>query len=108
MKIFGYRIIDLINPVRWVMFLKHSENERTNVTEVPTDELQARAELLVYRGTLCPECEEAGKSLCCNCDWTAKAFNPEDECKDGKWESTTISAWKNTKDTLKLKFKIAR
>lgn len=108
MRIFGYRLIDLINPIRWFKFLTFKEQERTNITEVPTDEIQTRAELLVFRGIKCPECRDSGKKKCCNCDWTASAYDPEEACKYGKWDATTVEDFEALVEGAGIRFKIGR
>lgn len=108
MKIFGLRLIDLINPVRWYKFLSWKEVEREGILEIPMDEVQERSELLVYRSLSCPECLENGTCLVCGCHTAAKMIDPSESCPEGKWQATTVDAWKKSKDGLGIKFKIDR
>lgn len=108
MKIGKYRVIDLINPIKWYRAAIWKYREYTNVLPIPTDELQFRSELVVYRGTMCQECRDKGVCKSCGCPFGAKAVNPNEECADGKWGKTNKDDWNNIKGVLNFDLGIVK
>jgi hypothetical protein len=84
-KIGKYRVIDLINPVRWYAFVKFKVQEFFGY--VTPEDKQWQSEVIVFRGIMCSDCKEAGHCLNCGCNWAGKSGDMSMECSKGNWKS---------------------
>lgn len=103
MKIFGYRVVDIINPIKWkrvydsIVVKNHLElfgSLQVHITEQ-----------LMWRRLNCPECVEAGKCLACNCPIEEKMFTPEETCTNGLWGPfLDATDWEAYKKEFKINY----
>lgn len=105
MRLFGYRGIDLINPIKWkraydakvVSKYKHL---------FPSLQIHI-AEQVMWRRLNCPECVSLGKCPECGCPIDEKMSTPEESCTKGLWgEFLEESEWETYKETYQIKFKL--
>lgn len=75
--VYGVRLSDLINPVKWFSFLRG----KFISIFVSVEYMQQ----LMLRAYLCSICVEKGKCVDCNCDTWAKMLDPYATCSAGKW-----------------------
>ena len=96
-KIGKYRLIDLINPVRWYAFIKFKAQEFFGY--VTPEDKQWQSEVIVFRGLMCPECKVAGACINCGCNWAGKTGDMSMECSERKWFSVKDKKdWEDQKD----------
>lgn len=79
MRLFGLRVIDLINPYRWYLFVKGMIIGRFLQMHI-IEQLLIR----LYDDE-CRTCVSNGKCHHCGCHMPEKAWNLEDECTNGNW-----------------------
>lgn len=73
--LFGLRIIDIVNPVKWWSFVRGYYKSLFF--------LKHEIEQLMLRLFLCPECEK--KCVHCGCYGWGKMLNRDESCSAGKW-----------------------
>jgi hypothetical protein len=102
MKIFGYYLIDIINPVKWFRVLEGLIMKRYIKWHI--------VEQLAIRFVECRSCLDAGKCYKCGCDAAAKMLIMEETCSDNKWGSLfkDESEWREIKDKYKIDIHVSR
>lgn len=100
-KIKGYRVIDVINPLKWYyFFLGWWINKNVQY---------AFCEQVVYRSITCQPCTDAGKCLHCKCKVPEKYMVPGDKCSEGNWgPMMSAEDWEDFKIGMGLTITILR
>ena len=83
-KIGKYRLVDVINPIKWWAFCKFLFNSVFGERLSPEDK-QWQSEVIMFRGIMCSECKAAGSCVNCGCNWAGKSGDMSMECSEGKW-----------------------
>ncbi len=97
-KIGKYKLVDIINPVKWWAYVKFLFNSSVGERITPED-LQWKSEVVVFRAIMCPECKAAGACVDCGCNWAGKSGDMSMSCSKGNWLSVKDeSDWEAQKE----------
>lgn len=97
-KIGKYKLVDIINPVKWWAYVKFLFNSSVGERITPED-LQWKSEVVVFRAIMCPECKAAGACVDCGCNWAGKSGDMSMSCSKGNWLSVKDeSDWETQKE----------
>lgn len=75
--VYGVRLIDIINPYKWVSYIKG--------TSISVFLERHYMEQLLYRSFICRPCIDNKKCLHCGCDAWGKMLDPKSSCSAEKW-----------------------
>jgi len=103
MKIFGYKLVHIINPVKWYSIVigkilkKYGFGEQKDLFHI--------YEQYTFRATMCNLCLEEGKCLSCKCDMPDKMLVPFEMCDLKRWGPIIQDKeqWENFKKENKIK-----
>lgn len=100
MKVFGVRAVDVVNPVKWVSFIKGTVYGIFLKPHI--------LEQVLIRQISCPECMEAGKCIGCGCKMPAKTYDLDASCSEGRWSEVERDSakWDDRKNRYKIKLKV--
>lgn len=95
--LFGMRIRDMVNPVKWVSFIKGVVLDMFLQPHI--------LEQVLVRQIVCKPCVDAGKCLDCGCKMPEKTYDLDAECSAGKWGPAEKDAilYKQNKLLYKIK-----
>lgn len=103
----SYRTEDLINPIKWWAVFKYLTQKYigTFFGYVSPEDKQWQAEVIVFRGIMCPDCKIAGECVgimedgkACGCNWAGKSGDMSMECSLGNWKPVKDEEdWKEQK-----------
>jgi len=96
LMLYGVRVIDIVNPVKWWSFAKG-----LFINLFLRQHVLTQYALRMY---LCAECIEKGKCVDCACDAYAKMLDPTSKCSADKWGPIyNKSKWKEVQREYGIK-----
>ena len=126
MKIGKYRVIDLLNPRKWVMFLKYKAYEWGNplpdtikavsgkqgeasddLKAMSKEDLVAYSQMVVYRMSLCNSCVKGGECHHCGCPSPGLFLDQYNSCFAGNWGSIdSMDKWRQYVEKNGITFEV--
>lgn len=107
MKIGKYKLEHILDPRRWLMFLKHlayTWGEPMGEDKQSEQDMLAYCEQVVVRSLFCPICLKNGSCTVCGCKTPALFLEREASCSDFKWgEVMNYEDWEKYKNIYGLK-----
>ena len=111
---------DMINPVKWYAFAKFLVRKvfgkvKEDAGFRTPEDMAWQAEVIVFRGLMCPDCKAAGQCVGiaegetepCGCDFIGKSTDMSLECSLGNWPATKDKkAWEKQQRNLLSGLKI--
>lgn len=76
---------DILNPRKWLVFLKWKRDKKRGYIKVPVDEGLTYCRQVVYRSLLCRECVKQGQCKDCECKVPDNMLYPNNRCSEMNW-----------------------
>lgn len=99
--VFGIRAIDVVNPVKWLSFIKGTVYGMFLKPHI--------LEQVLIRQLECPECISEGKCVDCGCKMPEKTYDFDAHCSLGKWSEIERDRvkWEERKEKYKIKIGVS-